>query len=126
VHFTRNIIPALTKDHGLEASADSGRKSGRMLVEGIKCNRGRLLDLSKAGAKILCRRDWPQGERRQVILTGTRVQVTVTAECRRVEKIGMFRYVVGVQFVDCEANIHAAMLELVRTHCRFLDEVHIP
>lgn len=126
MHFTRNIIPALTHDHGLEPSADSGRKSGRMLVEGIQCSRGRLLDLSKSGAKILCRRNWPRGERRTLVLTGARVQVTVTAECRRVEKLGMFRHVVGVEFVDCGANIHAAMLELVRTHCRFLEEPEIP
>ncbi len=122
MRYTRNIIPALTDRHGFEPAIDSGRKSGRMLVEGIKCNRGRLLDLSKSGAKILTRRKWLQNEKHQLVLTGSRVQVTVTAECRRCQKLGMFRYVVGVQFVDCSTNINAAMLELVRNHCRFLDE----
>jgi hypothetical protein len=122
VRYTRNIIPALTERHGFEPATDSGRKSGRMLVEGIKCNRGKLLDLSKSGAKLLTRRNWPEGEKRQIVLTGSRVQVMVTAECRRCEKLGMFRYVIGLQIVDCSANINAAMLELVRSHCRFLDE----
>jgi hypothetical protein len=126
VHFTRNIIPALSKDHGFGSTPDSGRKSGRMLVEGIKCSRGRLLDLSKTGARILSKSSWKRGERRQLVLTGSRVQVRVTAECRHCEKLGMFKHVVGVQFIDCEANLHAAMLELVRTHCRFLDEPEIP
>jgi len=93
-----------------------------MLVEGIKCNRGRLLDLSKMGARISCLRRWPEGERRRVVLTGSRVQVRVTAECRHCEKIGFCRYVVGLKFEECDGNISAALLELVRTHCRFLDE----
>lgn len=122
MRYTRNIIPTLSDSHGFEPAMNSGRKSGRMLVEGIKCSRGRLLDLSKSGAKVLMRRPWRRGETRMLVLTGSRVQVRVPAECRRCEKLGFCRYVVGVQFVDCEANISAALLELVRTHCRFLDE----
>lgn len=55
-------------------------------------------------------------------LMGSRVAVTVSGECRRVDKIGFMRYAVGIMFVETDDAVNAALTELVRTHCSFLDE----
>lgn len=120
MRVTRNIIPTLNLDDETEKKPPRG--SGRMLVEGIKCNRGKLVDLSKHGAKIIVKRRWRVEERHKLILTGSRVRVTVIAECRHVAKIGFRRHIVGLKFEDVDAGISAALMEMVRSHCRFIEE----
>ena len=93
-----------------------------MKIEGISCSRGKLLDLSRGGCRVQVRRPWQVGEQRAVELLGARVGVTVAGECRRVDKIGFMKYAIGLQFVDTDDAVNAALTELVRTHCSFLDE----
>jgi hypothetical protein len=120
MRVTRNIIPSLTFDHDAEKKPPRG--SGRMFVEGVKCNRGKVIDLSKKGAKLIVKRPWKIEERRKLVLTGSRVRVTVMAECRHVAKVGFRRHVVGLQFEEVDAGISAALMEIVRSHCRFIEE----
>jgi hypothetical protein len=98
------------------------RKSGRMRVEGISCNRGKVVDLSKNGAKIISRTPWKEGRRQNIMITGARVRVCVPAVCKHIHKIGWRKYLIGVEFQGIDSNLSGAVKELVRTHCRFLDE----
>lgn len=93
-----------------------------MKIEGVRCDRGKLLDLSRGGCRLEVRRPWRRGEKRMIQLMGSRVAVTVSGECRRVDKIGFMRYAVGIMFVETDDAVNAALTELVRTHCSFLDE----
>ncbi|MFG0257856.1 MAG: PilZ domain-containing protein [Phycisphaerales bacterium JB043] len=119
--MTRNIIPMIDRQSG-KRPAQSQRKFGRMHVEGLRCNRGKIVDLSKNGAKFITRAPWRDGQKQQVVITGARVRVCVPAVCKHVHKIGWRRYLVGVEFQGIDTNLAGAIKELVRTHCRFLDE----
>lgn len=74
------------------------RSSSRMPTEGLRCDRGRVADLSKTGARILTRWPWKEGSTRPLTLVGHDATVTVKAKCVWVVKEGFFHYTVGVHF----------------------------
>jgi PilZ domain-containing protein len=121
MRLTRNIIPMIDRDKK-GSKKFPPRKSGRMHVEGLRCNRGKIVDISKSGAKFVTRSSWQVGQRQQVIITGARVRVCVPGVCKHIHKIGFRKYLVGVEFQGIDTNLAGAVKELVRTHCRFLDE----
>jgi len=76
------------------------RIANRLIMEGLRCDRGRVADLSKTGAKLVTHWPWKDGAVRPLTLVGHDVTVTVQARCVWAVKEGIFHHTVGVHFVD--------------------------
>ena len=103
-------------------SPEFNRKAGRLRIEGVTCNRGKIIDLSRTGCQLLVKKRWRRDECRTLVFTGSRVRVTVSGQCRRIRKVGFMRYAIGLMFIETDDAVDAALTELVRSHCSFLDE----
>lgn len=106
-------------DHDDEGSQQ--RTSGRLHVEGLTCDRGRIIDLSVRGMRVRCKRGWIVGQRREVTLASPRVRLRLPARCVWARRDGFFSWTVGLAFDGATpdqlrdvaelALIHAARLE---------------
>jgi len=106
-------------NHDREGSQQ--RTSGRLHVEGLTCDRGRIIDLSVRGMRVRCKRGWVVGQRRDVTLASARTRLRLPARCVWARHDGFFSWTVGLAFDGATpdqlrdvaelALIHAARLE---------------
>lgn len=68
-----------------------------METESIACNLGPVLNLSATGMRVLC---WKTPKNPVTIeLVGCETHLTVQGEVAWIQKVGLFRRVVGIHFV---------------------------
>ncbi|HBS29158.1 MAG TPA: hypothetical protein DEB06_06830 [Phycisphaerales bacterium] len=93
------------------------RKSGRVRCELVGSSLGRVADLSAGGMRVL-RRTRPverPGERLLVTVRTLERTLTVAARVSWVDKQGLFRVEVGVEFIELTPELREALTQAART-----------
>ena len=106
------------------SSGPNQRKHGRLRVEGLTCDRGRILDLSISGVRLRTRSAWGPGETRQVTLRSAGASLSAPAKCVWSRREGLFTWTLGLSFEEASpeqlravgelALVYAARLEAAR------------
>jgi hypothetical protein len=102
----------------------NARRAGRLLVEGLACDRGCIIDLSVRGMRLRSRRAWTVGQRRDITLSSARTRLVLPARCVWARRDGLFSWTIGLAFDAANpqqlqvagelALIHAARLDSTR------------
>ena len=87
------------------------RSAVRVDVRQLKCNLGRVLDLSSGGVRLLCRRKL-RG-RHEITLFDRDGGVRVEAEVRWSRRLGLWKHEVGLQFLNVPSDIAVQLTTLV-------------
>ncbi len=100
------------------------RNRGRMVVEGLWCDVGEVLDLSAGGMRVRARRAALVGEPITLRIESSRICLTLHAVCAWAKREGSRKWDLGFAFENAEpeqlrligelALIHAARLEASR------------
>ncbi len=88
------------------------RVPGRLPQESFQCGLGPVLDLSRGGMRVLCRRSY-QGELR-IHLEGYDVVLSIQTRVAWVRKLGFRRFEIGFAFLDIDEDV-AQMLTRIST-----------
>ncbi|MGD9693656.1 MAG: PilZ domain-containing protein [Phycisphaerales bacterium] len=101
-----------------------GRTRGRMIVEGLWCDVGEILDLSAGGMRVRARRASTLGEKLTLRIESARICLTLHATCAWAKREGSRKWDLGFAFENTDgeqlrligelALIHAARLEASR------------
>jgi hypothetical protein len=94
---------------------DERRHLGRARTERLHSDAGAVVDLSRDGAKIICRKPWPRNERRKVNLMTPTIGLTLEARCTWEKSEGRRRHVVGVRFENMTDGLRAVVAEMMRS-----------
>ncbi len=86
------------------------RSAVRFKLGQLKCNLGRVLDLSSGGVRLLCRRKL-RG-RHELTLFDRDGGVRVEAEVRWSRRLGLWKHEVGLQFLNVPSDIAAKLKRL--------------
>ena len=95
------------------------RESGRMMVEGLSCSQGKVLDLSSRGMRIVRTTRWRAGEIRQVsfpVLAGR--TMVVAARCEWIRRTGFFKYTCGIEFLGLSDDHKEALRNIALTNAK--------
>lgn len=91
--------PEQTQDGG---SVDDRRHTARLPQDALlRCNLGKICDLSREGIRIRCKRI-PTSSLLDLHLTDGREKLTLNAEVVWVNKLGFRKYEIGLHFRDLE------------------------
>ena len=74
------------------------RRESRQRVLGVECNRGRVLDISSRGMRVLTHTRWREGEMLPVTLRCGAMRITTPARCVWARREGWFSWLIGVAF----------------------------
>ncbi|MEE9131821.1 MAG: PilZ domain-containing protein [Phycisphaerales bacterium] len=86
------------------------RRSVRFKLGELKCNLGRVLDLSSGGVRLL---HWRRLKgRHEITLYDRDGGVRVEAEIRWTRRLGLFKHEMGLQFVNVPPDIAAKLKRL--------------
>ncbi len=97
------------------ASAGSTRRrTGRMEIESVVSNLGAVLNLSSGGMQILCSRT-PK-EPFTVELRGCETNLKLRGEIAWIRRVGFFKKIVGIHFVDLKAEQISQLTSLAMTN----------
>lgn len=80
------------------ASVRERRRTTRVKVRGLICDRGEVIDLSTKGMRLRVHRRWNEGHVRTITIVGGGSAVPVEARCVWCRQEGMFAHVVGLAF----------------------------
>lgn len=105
------------------ATSDDRRRTGRVLVDGLSCSQGRVLDMSVSGFRLMRWTKWKAGECRRIslpVLAGR--TMVISGRCQWCERVGLFKYRCGIEFLDLteehrEALRHIALTNAKRAWC---------
>ena len=86
------------------------RESTRTDVRGVGCDRGRVVDISARGMRLISARRWREGQRRSVSLSNGDTRLTIEARCIWCRQDSMFSHAIGLAFDDPSAE-QAVLLE---------------
>lgn len=92
------------------AAGPEYRRAGRVTVGQLKCNLGRVLDLSSGGVRLLRRRKLKG--RHELTLFDRDGGVRVEAEVRWSRRLGLWKHEVGLQFINVPSDIAAKLKRL--------------
>lgn len=95
------------------------RLAGRMVVEGLTSSQGRVLDMSVTGMRVVRSTRWRPGEIRRLslpVLAGR--TMALPAVCRWCEKIGFFKYLCGIEFLDLTPEHREALRHVALTNAK--------
>ena len=87
------------------------RLAVRVNVRQLKCNLGRVLDISSGGVRLLSRRKL-RG-RHELKLFDSNVGVHIESEVRWSERHGLWKHEIGLQFLNVTSGIAANLTKLV-------------
>ncbi|MHC4948311.1 MAG: PilZ domain-containing protein [Planctomycetota bacterium] len=76
------------------------RRTGRLGLEGVRCDLGEVHDLSCSGMGIVSRKGLRVGTETPVVIMAGPDNVLVRARVCRAKKLGLFRHELGLEFVD--------------------------
>jgi len=97
------------------------RQAGRFYVLDLPCGRGKVLDLSGTGVRLLTRRAWSVGSSRRVRFGRGERRVELLCSCAWRERIGTFTWIVGLTFQDVDEAGRSTLVALVRRHAEEQD-----
>ena len=105
------------------ASAADDRRAGRVLVEGLSCSQGRVIDMSAQGCTLIRMTRWKPGESRRLsfpVLAGR--TMVIAGRCVAAKRMGLFKHACDVEFLDLtddhrEALRHIAISNAKRAWC---------
>jgi len=110
----------------LEALARSGprdgadrRAAGRVMVEGLSCSQGRVIDMNVGGMRVVRGTRWRPGEIRKIafpVLAGR--TMTVAGRCTSTQRAGIFRWVCGVEFLGLSDDQKEALRHIALTNAK--------
>lgn len=89
------------------------RKFGRLRIEALPCNLGRVLDLSAGGVRISTSRKLP--ETVELSLGDTQHRLVVTGNVAWQKRVGWKSHEAGISFGELSAEQRAALVKLM--HC---------
>ncbi len=87
------------------------RRSVRVNVRQLKCNLGRVLDLSSGGVRLLSRRKLKGWH--EITLCDRDGGVRLEAEVRWSKRRGLFKHEIGLQFLNVPPDVAAKLTALV-------------
>ncbi len=90
------------------------RSAVRFKLGQLKCNLGRVLDLSSGGVRLLCRRKL-RG-RHELTLFDRDGGVRVEAEVRWSRRLGLWKHEIGLQFFNVSSDIAVQLTTLFSKH----------
>jgi hypothetical protein len=102
-----------------EGMASNRRRPGRIRCERLGCPGGRVLDLSRTGARLRIRAmSAPrEGQKRLLVFsTAMGASLPYPSLVRWVKPLGMFSYEVGVQFEAMDEAHEVQLQEMSRVH----------
>ncbi|HZW11176.1 MAG TPA: PilZ domain-containing protein [Phycisphaerales bacterium] len=102
-----------------EGAASNRRRPGRIRCERLGCPGGRVLDISRTGARLRIRAmSAPRDGQKRMLVFSTAMGPSLPYVCmvRWVKPVGMFAYEVGVQFEGLDAAREAQLQEMSRVH----------
>lgn len=96
---------------------DNRRRSGRLPLEALRCDLGRIEDISSTGMRV---RSWrkPPVPELALVLYGYDATESIRVNCRVMwtKREGMFRYEIGVQFLDLTPELSRRLTLLATAH----------
>ena len=101
-------------------SGSERRAFGRRRQEGLDCNLGPILDLSRGGMRVQCTSP-PEGELEVVISTMDGDEVSLQAEVRWTAKKSSKKYQAGLRFLDVD-DAKARVLTKISTLHQFVHD----
>ncbi len=87
------------------------RSSIRVNVRQLKCNLGRVLDLSSGGVRLLSRRKlrgW-----HEITLADSDGGVRIEAEVKWSRRLGLWKHEIGLQFLNVTPDVATKLTKLV-------------
>ena len=102
-----------------EVAGTNRRRPGRMRCERLFCPGGRVLDISRTGARLQVRSLRPprEGQRRVLVFTtASGPSLPYGAVTRWVKPVGRFSFEVGIQFEGLDAARLEELQEMSRVH----------
>ncbi|MEM1355918.1 MAG: PilZ domain-containing protein [Planctomycetota bacterium] len=103
----------------LDTHRQERRAKGRMPMEGLRCNLGKIIDLSPGG--VCLRRggvlSWSVGKPLVLVFNSEGEKVAVQAQVARVMKDGIFSRRYGMQFVNLSPKQNATLMRFAKD-CR--------
>ena len=98
---------------GVGDEAGNQRRAGRFRIEGRSCELGKIEDISARGMRCRARSGRaPDGRLLTVLLPTDHGPVEATVRLIWTRKFGMFKRVVGVEFVDANEDVRRAAMQL--------------
>lgn len=87
------------------------RRAVRVDVRQLKCNLGRVLDISSGGVRLLSRRKLSGGH--VIRLFDRDSDVHIDVEVRWSRRLGLWKHEIGLQFLNVTSEIAANLTKLV-------------
>lgn len=90
------------------------RKTGRLPCEQTTCQFGEIRDLSRSGARVVCKKpiDLPEGACTHLRISAHGQTVVIPARAANARKRSDGRYDVGFQFVAMTPELTRALIEM--------------
>ena len=87
------------------------RRAVRVNLQQLKCNLGRVLDLSSCGARLLSRRKLKGWH--EITLFDTDGGVRIKVEVKWSKRLGLWKHEIGLEFLSVPPDIAAQLTTLV-------------
>lgn len=92
-----------------------------MQVDGLSCDRGRVIDLSIRGMRMRCRRGWAVGQKREIVLISGGTRLRLPARCVWARRDSLFSWTIGLAFEGATPEQLRVAAELSLIHEARLD-----
>jgi len=100
-------------------SAQDRRACGRVMVEGLTCSQGRVIDMSVSGMRVARGTRWRPGEIRKLefpVLAGR--TMTIAGRCTWAQRAGIFRWICGIEFLGLSDEQKEALRHIALTNAK--------
>ena len=111
--MTFNPQQGHTSDDSIRLES-SRRRTGRMQTESVVSNIGPVLNLSSGGMQVLCTKT-PK-DPLWIELSGCETKLRVKGEIAWVRRVGLFKKIVGIHFVDLTPDQLSSLTSLALTN----------
>jgi hypothetical protein len=95
------------------------RRAGRVMVDGLTCSQGRVIDMNASSLRLSRSTRWRPGEIRRVslpVLAGR--TMPLVGICRWCRKVGFFKWVCEVEFLDLTDDHREALRYIALTNAK--------
>lgn len=99
-----------------ESPGHERRREARVSAHDVSCNRGKVVDMSSRGMRIVSRSKWREGEMLPLTLQCGAMRVTTPARCIWARREGMFTWVIGVAFMHATDEQRRRVSDIANAH----------
>jgi hypothetical protein len=101
---------------GRDGNADNRRVAGRVILQGIECSIGQVLDLSATGMRVECasKPTIKEGQTFGMVLQGLHGPVNMVGQVAWIKKSGWRAHQIGIRFLDPSPELRRTISELAR------------